>query len=128
MSSLLILLFLLGSSLNHSSLFWTLVPANDFWTIISFPLLSGDEAVCAVWSVCGVSYSNRSQMLFTDSWVPEILSEILGGHTIFKVIISPSGCSIVGKICWGFSANKGSGIELPYTKRKKKEEKSWSHL
>ena len=71
------------------------------------------------WSVCGVSYPNRSQVLFTDSWVPGILSEILGGHTIFKVIISPSGCSIVGKICCGFSTNKGSGIELSYTKRKK---------
>ena len=30
-----------------------------------------------------------------------------------------------GKICWGFSANKGSGIELSYTKSKKK---SRSHL
>lgn len=61
-------------------------------------------------------------LLFTDSWVPEVLSEILGVHTIFKVIISPSGCYFVGKIYWGFSANKGSGIELSYTKRKKKKE------
>ena len=37
-------------------------------------------------------------LLFTDSWVPEVLSEILGVHTIFKVIISPSGCYFVGKI------------------------------
>ena len=52
---------------------------------------------------------------------PGSLSEILGGHTIFKVIVSPSCCYFVGKICWGFSANKGSGIGLSYTKRKKKE-------
>jgi len=36
-------------------------------------------------------------MLLTDSWVPEILSEILGGHSIFKVVVSPSGCYFVVK-------------------------------
>ena len=48
------------------------MPSNDLGAIINFTLLSGEEALCT-WSVHGVSYPNRSQMLFMDPWVHEVL-------------------------------------------------------
>lgn len=110
MASLLILLFpLWGPSLNHSSPL-DLGARKWLWAILSFPY-------CLRWSSMYLGLFVSVCCSLTPGFLRSF--QILGVHTIFKVIISPQ-VAILGKIYWGFSVNKGSGIELSYTKRKKK--------